>query len=260
MNLLQIRQNFVKISGRYDLVVDTATWADNGADFMINAAVDWLDRKTLVSKSYASHLTYIDAGTLIVPIPFCRAIKEVWITTSEGRWQLEKKDLQWIMAEYLYELPNERSNGTPLYYAPTVTRYIPEDQKPNVLTTAAPTTFLTTVAPATEVPTLAEWLTTITVEDGRYNAVIMNVPVDEYALIDIRGLFYSIELEDNTDTNFWTEVHPMILVKAACRESYVLSGNSPMLKSTEEELIKECHELGMDLVDQVIAEIDQIED
>ena len=42
MNLDQFRQYFVLQSGRYDLVVDTVTFANNGANFFINALQDTL--------------------------------------------------------------------------------------------------------------------------------------------------------------------------------------------------------------------------
>ena len=37
------RQKFVELSGHYDLVTDTTSWDDNGADFYIDAAEEYLD-------------------------------------------------------------------------------------------------------------------------------------------------------------------------------------------------------------------------
>jgi len=45
MNLLEIRTEFIKQSGRYDLVTDATSWADNGANFYINSGQDYLDVK-----------------------------------------------------------------------------------------------------------------------------------------------------------------------------------------------------------------------
>jgi len=37
------RKKFVTDSGRYDLVVDTTTWADNGADFFLESGEKYLN-------------------------------------------------------------------------------------------------------------------------------------------------------------------------------------------------------------------------
>lgn len=44
MNLRDFREQFIKLSGRYDLVIDAEDYADNGANFYINGAVKLLDR------------------------------------------------------------------------------------------------------------------------------------------------------------------------------------------------------------------------
>ena len=44
MNLKEIREQFVKRSGRYDLVSSTTNWTDNGADFFIRNGQKLLDR------------------------------------------------------------------------------------------------------------------------------------------------------------------------------------------------------------------------
>jgi len=239
MNLLQVRTKFKEISGRYDLVLEDGS--DNGADFYINEAVKWLDKTVETTKSWASYMEIVAANTLYVQFPFCRAIKEVWAATSEGRWQLEKKRLQDLIAGYLTEPPAELTSGTPLYYAPALTRYIPEDMS------------------AITFATFATYLETLTITDYTYNAILLNVPVSLTTLIDVRGLFFSIALEEDTDENYWSMVNPLLLVQAACKLVYTTSGNKPMLDITDRGLDGDLQRLEKDLVEQEIAEIDQMD-
>lgn len=236
MNLLEIRREFKVLSGRYDLVLEDDT--DNGANILINEGSKWLDRVIKIQKTYASYLEIITAGTYYVQFPFCRAIKEVWATTSEGRWQLEKMRLQDLMASYLTEVPAEIENGTPIYYSPTLTRYIPE---------------------GVDLTAFATYIQTVSITGYEYNAIILSSPVDRDTLIDVRGIFYSKYLTEDDDENYWSSVHPILLIMAAARHSHVIAGNTPMLKILDTELRNELTSLGMDLVEEIISEADQME-
>ena len=71
MNLIQIREKFRDLSGRYDLVDDDATGT---ADFLINSGSKFLDRLAEVQKTTATYYKLLDphgwnvhAGTRPVP-------------------------------------------------------------------------------------------------------------------------------------------------------------------------------------------------
>jgi hypothetical protein len=85
MNLLELRTQFVKISGRYDLVVDTTDWVDNGADFYINAGQNFLDRLRDTPKAQNTIFTALDAGEWYVTFARCRSIREVWINMENSQ-------------------------------------------------------------------------------------------------------------------------------------------------------------------------------
>jgi hypothetical protein len=53
MNLRNFREQFIKLSGRYDLVLDAVDYVDNGANFYINGAVKMLDRLITLPSSKA---------------------------------------------------------------------------------------------------------------------------------------------------------------------------------------------------------------
>ena len=112
MNLLQIRQKFRDLSGRFDLVNEDGS--DNGADFFINEGRKYLDRLEETQKSWGSVYKRLPLNHIGVAIPLCRAIKTVWATTSTARWRLDKKPLDYIMTNFLPESVQEP--GTPLYY------------------------------------------------------------------------------------------------------------------------------------------------
>lgn len=239
MNLEQIRHLFRSISGRYDLVD-----ADSGkmADFYINEGSKFLDRRDENQKTWASRFEIISAGTFYLQFTLCRAIKEVWMVTADGRWQLEKKDLQDLLSEYLAALPSGWTNGTPLYYSPTITRYIPES-------VGVPT-----------LATFAAYLDVISPMPGYgYNAVVFNAPVDQTTLVDVRGLFYSNPLANNKDENYWSAQHPHLLALAALRATHLSQRNETLLKSVDAAIKEEMATIGMDLVEELVAEVDEME-
>src|SRR4030067_944532 len=118
MNLLDIKKHFRSLSGRYDLIDDDVSGTVN---LLINEACRNLDRLTEHQKTWGVHFVSAPINSFRVSIPYCRAIKEVWLATTTERWQLEKKNIQDLIVEYLSSAP---TSGTPLYYAPTLTRRI----------------------------------------------------------------------------------------------------------------------------------------
>ena len=239
MNLVQIRAKFRELSGRYDLVNDD--FSDNGANFFINEASKWLDRTVETTKSWASFMSILDIGSWYVQFPHARAVKEVWIATDQGKVQLEKLRIQDMMASFFTKPPAQIQNGVPAYYSPVLTRHIPEDIDP------------------LDLAEFATYVGIISVSGQDYNAVVLSAPVDRSTLIEVIGLFYSILLTEDTDENYWTAVHPMLLVQAAIRQTYVVGGNRPMLDIVDRGIDGELDRLGKDLTEQVIAEIDQME-
>jgi len=239
MNLLQLRTRFREVSGRHDLVNEDGS--DNGADFFINEGSKFLDRMDENQKSWASAYKWIDVGHFTASFPYCRAIKEVWVATSTERWQLEKISLQNIISTYMTGLPSSRTNGTPLYYSPTLTRYIPEDAAAGALEAFSGFVDI----PAGNV--------------HEYNMIILNVPTDTILSAEIKGLFYSKALEDDADLNYWSEAHPFLLIMAAMRQLEVVNRNVTGVKDWNTSIGYEMQQIGMDLVEELIAEVDVME-
>jgi len=240
MNLLQLRTKFRELSGRFDLV--NADFTDNGADFFINEGSKFLDRLDETQKSWATCFRFLNIGYYSASIPYCRAIKEVWVGSTTARWQLEKIDLQDLITSYLSGDPAERTSGDPLYYSPTITRYIPDDAKP------------------VDIEAFLQWVEIPSGNANEYNTILLNVPTDTKLTVEIKGLFYSPELINDTDKNYWSEVHPLLLYMSAMRYIEVTNRNTQGVNDWTKAIMADMGRLGMDLVEEIIAEVDQIED
>jgi len=239
MNLLQIRQQFRTISGRHDLV--NLDGSDNGANFYINEGSRYLDRLDENQKSWASRFVWLQAGLWGVQFEYCRAIKEVWVSSTTERWQLEKKRLQDLRSEYMSEMPSERDTGDPLYYAPTLTRYIPED------------------AEVGDIESFIGFVDIPTGDAHLFNSILIAPPADELLSVEIVGLFYNTSLDADTDENYWSVAHPMLLIMAAMRYVEVINRNTQGVNDWEAVISRDIATIGFDLVEELIAEVDQME-
>lgn len=242
MNLLQIRQQFRTLSGRFDLVA--ADGSDTGANYFINAGQRHLDRRTQSQKSVATSFRFLEIDKYSAQFPYCRAVKEVWVGSLTARWQLEKKDLQDLIAGYFTALPSDIDSGMSLYYAPCITR-------------AAPELYNT---PADEFESFTGYVDVLSADHFAYNSVLIAPPTDERLSVQIRGLFYSDQLVEDTDKSVWSEVHSDILIMATMRMVEVVNRNTQGVNDWDRAINGEISEISKDLIEEQIAEITQIED
>jgi hypothetical protein len=235
MNLLELRTQFVKISGRYDLVVDTTAWADNGADFYINAGQNYLDRLRDTPKSYNSVFTALDAGEWYVTFARCRSIREVWINNSEGRSQLAKRSMNWLYGQYTAPV-SETDPGTPLYYCPARLRSTDNIDQDD----------------------LGVFFNYI--EDGSdsLRGILIFVPADEKIVVEVQGLFYSDELSVDVSESYWTLNWPETLVKASMYQLAIFLRDHRDADSWKTAIYSDLEGLDKDMVDESIAAITQI--
>jgi len=242
MNLLDIRTQFVRTTGRYDLVVDTSAWVDNGANFYINAGIKYLDRLNTVKKSLARSFPQIVSGDWYALIQNCRAIKEVWASDVDGiRWKLEKKDFNILRTAY-NELPSQLDGGSPLYYSPVQTlRKDPE------------------TAGVMTVDYFYNTETTENVDHFTYNALVFMPPADATYRLEVIGLFDTPELVNDTDENYWSVSEPMVLIMAASRSLEISYRNTQGAKDWERSINDELNGIAFDAVEEDIAEVDQME-
>ena len=234
MNLKQVRIKFRDLSGRHDLVTEDG--ADVGANFFIQEGMKYLDRLVETQKSYAEFHKILAVGGWNIQMPQCRAIKEVWAASTTLKWQLDKMDLQDLIAGLMPSLVSQLDQGTTLYYSPTLVRVVGD------------------------IPvTISNFVDVITPTGEGYNAVLVLPPPDENLLITVKGIFYFDDIVEDTDENFWTVVHPSILVKAALREIEVFNQNQTKIRMWDAVLAADITGINKDLVEEEIAERDQME-
>lgn len=236
MILSDLRTRLGKLSGRFDLTVDDPDLAT----FFLNEGSKFLDRHSETQKTWASNYSYVSVGGWYVEIPSCRAIKELWVANSEGnRWQLEKIDIQEMLSDIMPQLASLLTTGNPLYYSPAVTRQVPEG--------------------GTLPPGSASYMDVLVSTGYPYTAVIIAPPPDEQLLVDVRGLYYSAELVEDGDSNYWSEEHVGILMKAALREIEVFNRNRQGVNDWEAAIDVDIASVNKDLVEELVAEVDEME-
>lgn len=235
MNLLELRTQFVKISGRYDLVVDQVDWADNGADFYIQSGQNFLDRLRDTPKAKTSIFRELSAGEWYVTFPKCRVIHDVWINNTEGRSQLEKKDMSWLYAEYSGTIATT-DQGTPLYYCPA-----------NLRSTDS-----------IDQDALGVFFNYIEDNSNELRGILIFGCSDENIVVETKGLFYSDELELDVDTSYWTDNYPETLIKAAMFQLAIFLRDHRDAKDWKVAITADLDGIDRDGVDELVSNITQV--
>lgn len=241
MSLVAVREAFIKYSGRYDLVVDTVDWEDNGADFYIRAGQKWLDATYLIGRSKATYYATIGAGGWYAIIPSARVIYEAWLSnTTNVRWELERKNLAGLRDLFPGSIADS-DRGRAQFYAPIHLRNVPE------------------VLNQITVDDLGETAYTVAGEIYSYNGLLFGPPTEEQVQVEVNGLFYQPPLVDDDDVNYWSEELEHVLVKAACRELESKYRNKAGREDYEEAIRSDLLGLEFDLADSESQGISQME-
>ena len=239
MDLLGIRQNFCRISGRYDLattnVEDFDT--DNGADFYITSGQDFLDRLRFHKKTPARIFEEVAAGSWYFTFQHrCRAITEVWVNNDEERFELGKVSLN-DLRSYYTGLRSDTDQGEPQYFAPALLRSVD----------------------SADIDSLGEFFNYVLDDSDDYTGIIFMPPSDEAYVVEVVGHFYSNTLSDNADDSFWTLMHPMILVWAACYMLEVSHRNTEGAKDWLNAITLNVEGIDKDTVEEEISNLEEME-
>ena len=243
MNLLEVRQQFRVLSGRYDLV--NSDGSDNGADFFIRNGQKWLDRKIDHKKSDGRVFKVVESGAYGHTFQYARAIEEVWmakVDENEGRWQLTKKSIQDLRLAYA-DLPGNLDTGDPLYWAPGVFRSVTE----------------TGTLSSADFSAYSGYADVIAGDLFDYNGVLWMPPTDGQMLLEVWGKFYTEPLADDTDENYWSVNYEDVLIMAALRHVEVFNRNTQGRQDWESAISDALMDLDKDVVLEDQAEVDQME-
>jgi hypothetical protein len=242
MTLLSVRVQFVKnYSGRYDLVVDTDDWEDNGANFFIQAGQKWLDTTFTIARTQAIYYITVGSGGWYALIPSARVVHHIWMSNNEEvRWELDRITLSSLRNMF----PEGFSNvdpDRPQFFAPLFLRDVPETLGEITLD---------------QVGQIAH---TVSGDIHGYNAVLWGPPCDEEVTIAAEGLFYQPPLLADDDVNYWSEVLPNVLCMAAARELEITYRNTAGVTDWEKSIKTSLLGFEMDLADNESAGISQME-
>jgi hypothetical protein len=241
MTLRATRETFVKYSGRYDLVVDTTNWADNGANFFIRAGQKWLDSRFLIARSKGVFFQYIGTGSWYVIIPSARVVHSVWLSDAANiRWEVKRTSVSLLREMFPGDLA-QISPDIPQFYAPIALHAIPE-----VLDTIT-------------VDQLGQTGYTVTGDIFNFNGIVFGPPTEKEMTIEVTGMFYQPRLNDDTDENYWTKEFENVLAMAACRELEISYRNTAGINDWENSIKSELLGEEFDLADTESAGIRQME-
>ena len=199
--LLAIRTGFVTRNGRHDLVVDTTNYADNGANFFIQAGQRYLDTILPNPKSLGWYKKDLAADDYKLEMNYVQNIEEVWVVASgETRTKLTPKSYTWLLENYGDAIASQ-SSGVPTYWAPLVN----------------------TLSPAQKALTGSDYTTEFTYdfEDITfganryiYDGVAFRPKADKVYTMSVLARFYSLMASD-TDISYHSERWPELLEMAA---------------------------------------------
>jgi len=192
MTLYEIRQQFVKATGRYDLI--NTDGSDNGADFFIKQANRLLYQKLDFLRVRLDWNIEIPTGVKAVRLPELVKIDSLYLSNSSSYRKLFYLNKHQFFTNY-------QKTATVLYYD-GLQSFTPDNFEDN----GVPLYY--TIISTNEVGSTSK-------DYEQSLALYFNCPVDNSYMLRVHGVFVEPLVEEN-DTNFLTSVEPMLLVfKAA---------------------------------------------
>lgn len=180
MNLREIRESFVRHSGRFDLVKDRENWKDDGANFFINAGQRFLDQLMDNPKTKAVHRDTLKAGQSELRVPLLRSTNKVMVIVDGENSFLDRIYYQDFRESY----GESTDNGVPKYYALIELR---DANRPNKGAL-------------------------------RHKGILIAPPPNDDYEIVVRGKFFSHELKDDQSYSYWSMEYPETLIQASMYE------------------------------------------
>lgn len=201
MNLAEIRDAFVKRSGRYDLVNEDGT--DNGANFFIQCGSRFLDRRSNIRKVQQGTAIYqVDKSGIII-LNDCWFISEIYALEQNNYYKLQEIRTRHSPQFMLRGVQNPR------YYLKLPTRYSPNLE----------------VTPASNVKAPASAFVGYDLSFEAFSIELLPHPFDS-TTIEVIGNFYSTPLIEDTSHNLWSELFPDTLIKAALYQLEIFYRNT----------------------------------
>ena len=186
MNLLGVRTAFVEDSGRYDLVLNTTNYTDNGADRWIRAGQRYLDSRVEFSKRKAEYEISVAAGSYFFAVSDAYSIQDVSLRdpSDDTITHLIPQSLRDLRARYGNDVDNlsDIDQGQPQFWSLGVLR--------NASVAASSVTY-------------------------QNRKLIVSPPADGTYTLLVTTFKKSNKLSANTDESYWSVEHPDLLIASS---------------------------------------------
>lgn len=227
--LLEVRTQFAKLSGRYDLV--TSTFTDSGADYFLKSGIKLLERLTEFGKDTAKFFKTLPVGSYFVEFPSWRVTNQVWFATN-GTDRTELEYLTPVDFQLLYGTApySEVTRGTPIHFTYAITRSIPEGVALDVIETYG-----------------SEILT-----DGSQvgkQGLLFGPPNDTGGMIEVWGKYETPWPSSDSGTNFWLDSWPHLVINAGLYQLEVSYRNTEGANDWMRAIQLELVEIDKDIVE-----------
>lgn len=239
MTLSEVVDMFVEASGRVDLIEADVVM---NATFFINQGCRELDRRLYGGKTNARYTTDLSEKQILVPAPNCRAITDVWLYDSTSKKRLIKADNVNSMRRFYSNPSSSIIPSVPAVYFPVSARPYPGAVEATDYNQA--------------------WAFDDIIEEAHegFNALILAPPPQNDGFtLQIDGVFYSDELKEATDYNWWTVNHPLLVVQAALFKLEEMYRNTEGANDWDNAISKTMLQLNADWIEEEIVDINQME-
>jgi len=209
--LLDIRKEFVKQSGRFDLVTDYEgeDYTDSGANAIIQAGQRFLDLTQEHTNERAEFKVDLAAGDYLKRLPYLRVINEVYIYDGgeDSRIKLTPQTLSEMKDRWKSDF-GQIDQAQPTHYTSEVVNLAPSL---NIYETRA----ALEAAVLAETPDFSGDFDNILADDTFENrGILLLPPADQAYTLTIDGIFFS-KLTEDTDYSYWSMKFPELCVLAS---------------------------------------------
>ena len=236
MTLLEVRTQFVKQTGRYDLVVDATSFADDGADYYLNAGQRMLDRLLEFPKDEGEMSITLATSAISTTLTNVIAVREIAVIDDQDLTMvyLERRSMKEMRENY----GNEKASLS------------------NV-TAGEPNSW--TLGWLRDNAISASGATAVIVQ-GNSKKLITMPPADRTYTLKLAGLFGSPVLSNDTSVSFWSIQHPNTLIWASMYQLEVAYRNFEGSQALLTNLKLAVQDIDNEIVEQAQVGRDQLKD
>lgn len=232
MTLLEVREQFIKNSGRYDLVTSATTFTNNGADYYIQSGQRMLDQMLEFPKDEGEMSFSLATSAISTTLTNVRSVRGLAVVdTGDDTIKYLTRSSMRALRENFGDEVESLSNvtaGEPTHWALGWLR----DNTLNVSGATAVT------------------------NQGNSKKLITMPPADKTYTIRLQGLFGSTNLSNDTSVSFWSIQHPEILIWSALYQLEVSYRNFEGSRAILDNINQAVERVDHDVVEQSLVERD----